>query len=123
MRTPVAPLVLVLATLICPTLARAQPATAPATTAPAGGKLPHVQVDVKRRQVRVDAETLAVDAPLEFSAVVSGRSEHESILRSPAKPSHVHLALVMIGLEPGSPVRSSEAAKKWLPPQGPPLQI
>ena len=53
--------------------------------------------------------------PLEFFAVINGTSEHESVLRSPAKPSHVHLGLVMIGLEPGSPVKYSEAAKKWVP--------
>jgi hypothetical protein len=29
----------------------------------------------------------------------------------------------MIGLEPGSPVKYSEAAKKWIPPHGPPLSI
>ena len=121
MRTLVAPLALVLVTLIFPAFVRAQPATSPAT-APTG-ELPHVQVDVKNRQVRVDAETLAVDAPLEFFAVVNGTNEHESVLRSPAKPSHVHLGLVMIGLEPGSPVKYSEAAKKWIPPHGPPLQI
>ena len=35
----------------------------------------------------------------------------------------MHLALVMIGLEPGSPVHYSEATNTWLPPHGPPLQI
>ncbi len=121
MRTPVAMLGLLLATLILPACARAQVAT----TVPAGspGNLPHVRVDVKNRQVRVDCEALAVDAPLEFFCVTSGTSEHESVIRSPAKPSHVHLALVMIGLEPGSPVQYSEATKQWLPPRGPPLQI
>ncbi len=117
-----------LATLMLPACARAQTAAAPVaapTTAPATGaaKLPHVRVDVKNRQVRVDCEALAVDAPLEFFCVTSGTSEHESVIRSPAKPSHVHLALVMIGLEPGSPVQYSEATKQWLPPRGPPLQI
>jgi len=96
--------------------------TAPPTTAPAG-KLPHVQVDVKKRQVRVEGESLAVDAPLEFFCCKTGTNEHESVIHSPVKPSHLHLALLMVGLEPGSPVQYSEAAKKWLPPHGPPLQI
>jgi hypothetical protein len=123
MRTSVASIGLVLATLILPACARAQAAATAPTTAPTAGKLPHIQVDVKKRQVRVDAEALAVDAPLEFFCVTNGTNEHESVVRSPVKPSQLHLALVMLGLEPGSPVQYSEAAKKWLPPHGPPLQI
>jgi len=122
MRTAAAFIVLVLAAIVLPACANAQPSETPATL-PAGGALPHLQVDVKRRQVRVDAETLAVDAPLEFFCVTSGTNEHESVIRSPVKPSQLHLALVMIGLEPGSPMQYSEAARKWLPPHGPPLQI
>jgi hypothetical protein len=119
MRPTAVAVVVLLAALLVPKAARAQATTQPAK----GSKLPHVQVDVKNRQVRVDAETLAVDAPLEFFAVVNGTNEHESVLRSPAKPSHVHLGLVMLGLEAGSPVSYSEATKKWTPPHGPPLHI
>ena len=128
MRTTTASIGLLLATLLLPACASSQvastppPAAGPAT-APARGRLEHIQVDVKRRQVRVDAETLAVDAPLEFFCVLAGTSEHESVIRTPAKPANIHLALVMIGLEPGAPVQYFEATKKWLPPHGPPLQI
>jgi hypothetical protein len=87
------------------------------------GKLPHVSFDVKARQVRVDCESLGVDAPLEFFCVKAGGSEHESVLRTPAKPSHIHTALLAVGLKPGRPVEYSEALNKWLPPQGPPLHI
>jgi hypothetical protein len=66
---------------------------------------------------------LGVEAPLEFFCVLVGTNEHESVLRTAAKPSNIHLALLMLGLEPGSPVRFSEAAQKWLPPHGPPLKI
>jgi hypothetical protein len=86
-------------------------------------KLPHLQVDVAKKQVRVECEALAVEEPLEFFCVMNGTSEHESVLRSAAKASDLHLALLMIGLKPGEPVRYSEAAGKWLPPHGPPLQI
>jgi hypothetical protein len=82
-----------------------------------------VQVDVRKKQVRVDCQALGVEAPLEFLCVLSGTNEHESVLRTPALPSHVHAALLMIGLEPGEPVKYSEAAKKWFPPHGPPLAI
>src|SRR3954470_5699813 len=98
------------------------PERAPATM-PAGGKLPHVQVDVKRRQVRVECQMLGVEAPLEFLCVANGTNEHESVMRSPAKPSHIHLGLVMLGLDPGQPVHFSEATKKWFPPSGPPVSI
>src|SRR5689334_17573545 len=77
------------------------------------GRLPHVTFDVKKKQVRVECEALAVDAPLEFFCVTTGGSEHESVLRTPAKPSHIHTALLAIGLKPGRPVQYSEALKKW----------
>lgn len=87
------------------------------------GKLPFVAFDAGRRQVRVECEALGVDAPLEFFCVRVGGSEHESVLRTPAKPSDIHTALLAIGLQPGKPVTYSEALNKWLPPQGPPLNI
>ena len=102
----------------------------PAAAAPAakageakGGKLPYVSFDAKARQVRVEAETLAVDTPLEFFAVVFSGPEHESVIRSKVKPSDLHTALLAVGLEPGAPVTYVKAANKWLPPHGPPLQI
>jgi len=100
------------------TVASAQsPATAPS------GPMPYVHVDVKKRQIRVDCQALNVDIPLEFFCVTAGGNEHESVLRTPAKPSHIHLALLMLGLQPGEPVKYSEAAQKWFPPHGPPLHI
>jgi hypothetical protein len=89
----------------------------------AGGKLPFVTFDAKTRQVRVEAEALEVDTPLEFFAVVFNGPEHEAILRSKVKPSDLHTALLALGLQPGAPVTYSEATKKWQPPHGPPLQI
>jgi len=110
----VAPLLL----LLLSSVALAQPATQPGV-----GKFPHVEVDVKRGQVRVECQALHVEAPLEFFCCSTGTSEHESVLRSRARPSHIHAALLMLGLEPGEPVHFSPAAKKWLPPHGPPLNI
>lgn len=97
-------------------------ATTLSTTGPAS-KLPHITIDMPSRSVRVDAEMLGVEAPLEFFCVQSGTNEHESVLRSPVKASHLHLALLIIGLEPGSPLTYSDATKKWTPPHGPPLHI
>jgi hypothetical protein len=100
------------------------PATPPAPApARANGKLPFIQVDAKARQVRVQCEAIHNEEALEFFCCSTGGSEHESVLRSRAKPSDLHLALLMLGLTPGEPVRFSEAANKWLAPHGPPVQI
>jgi hypothetical protein len=98
-------------------------ATARATTASTVGRFPFLEVDARAKQVRVECEALAVENPLEFFCCLAGTVEHESVLRSKVRPSNLHAALLMLGLEPGEPVRFSESAKKWLPPHGPPLQI
>lgn len=114
----------VLALLLVAPLTRG--ADAPPTSRPAAdGKLPFIQVDVKNKQVRVACEACSenMDVGLEFFCVATGTNEYESVLRSKAKASHLHLGLLMIGLEPGEPVKYSEAAQKWMPPHGPPLNI
>src|SRR4051812_2209517 len=78
------------------------------------GKFPHLVVDARNKQLRVDCEALNVNIPLEFFCCVTGSNEHESILRSLVKPSDLHTGLLMLGLKPGEPVHYSEAAKKWL---------
>ena len=104
--------------VICSTLV-AEPATQPAAA-----NFPHIHVDVAKKQVRVDCEMIDCKAPLEFFTVVNGTNEHESVLRRRRRnPSKIHLALLMLGLEPGQGVRYSEAEKKWFPPHGPPLNI
>jgi hypothetical protein len=87
------------------------------------GKMPHLEFNVTRHQVRVECEALAVNAPLEFFCCLSGTNEHESVLRSAVRPSDMHAALLAIGLKPGEPMSYSEASKKWFPPHGPPLSI
>ena len=92
---------------------------------PAAGvdQFPGIHIDVKNKQIRVDSEEIDCKAPLEFFSVVNGTNEHESVLRTKAQPSKIHLGLLMLGLEPGEGVKYSEAAKKWFPPHGPPLKI
>jgi hypothetical protein len=87
------------------------------------GKLPHLSVDVKAKQVRVECEALSVDMPLEFFCCVTGSNEHESVLRSEVKPSDLHTALLMVGLTPGEPVHYLEKEKKIVPPRGPGVEI
>ncbi len=87
------------------------------------GRLPGLEFDVRTKQVRVEAEALAVDMPLEFFAVVVNGPEHEAVIRAKVKPSDLHTALLAVGLKPGAPVSWSKAANKWTPPHGPPVQI
>jgi hypothetical protein len=104
----------------------AEDAKSAPTTAPAAGKvgkLPFLTFDTRTKQVRIECETLGVEAPLEFFAVVNNGPEHETVVRSKVKPSDLHTALLALGLKPGAPVSYSKAADKWLPPHGPPLHI
>lgn len=111
------------ATLLVPqydsTTAVAQDQPAPAKT----GKLPGVEFDIEKKVVRVECEALEVNAPLEFFVCLAGTAEHEAVMRTAAKPSHIHTALLAVGLKPGQPLTFLDATKKWLPPQGPPLQM
>lgn len=112
-----------LALLIGLSIPTARAAEAPQGDKPHVGKLPHVEFDAQKKQVRVECEMLACDAPLEFFCCVKGTNDYEAMIRSEVKPSSLHMALLAIGLKPGQPIQYSEAAKKWLPPSGPPLQI
>jgi hypothetical protein len=115
--------VLLTAALCVSTAAAAAEPEKPAAAAAKAGKLPHLEFDAKTKQIRVEAETLGVDTPLEFFAVVINGPEHEAVVRSKVKPSDLHTALLAMGLKPGSPVSWSKSLNKWLPPHGPPLQI
>src|SRR5438309_645393 len=99
----------------------ADPPVAPPASQPVDGKLPHIQVDVKAKQVRVECESCNenMDVGLEFFCVATGTNEYESVLRSKAKASQIHLGLLMIGQQPGEPVKYSEATRKWIAPHGP----
>ena len=108
--------------LSCASLLRAAPATLPVTR-PADGKLPHVQVDVKQKRVSVECEAVNAEMPLEFFCCLKNTSEHEALLRTEAKASHIHLGLLMLGLEPGEPLKYDKVRDKWIAPHGPPLHI
>src|SRR5215207_7663449 len=97
------------------------PATKPATQALV--KFPFLELDARKRVIEVECEALHCGHPLEFFLCSAGTNEHEAVLRSKVRPSHLHAALLALGLKPGQPVHYSEAAKKWLPPHGPPLHL
>ena len=121
MRHAIAFVLVQLALFVSACTAQPQSAT-PAATNPVG-RFPFLEVDARAKRIRVECEALHCRNPLEFFCCVSGTNEHEAVLRSGVKPSHLHAALLMLGLQPGEGVRFSEAQNKWLPPHGPPLAI
>src|SRR5882724_3056657 len=116
---------LILLALLAMSCAPASPARAadPPAAEQKMGKFPHLEFSAKTRQVRVECEMLDCAAPLEFFCCVKGTNDYESMIRSEVKPSDLHVSLLAVGLKPGQPLKYSEAAQKWLPPQGPPVQI
>jgi hypothetical protein len=109
---------------LCLTAAVAAAQTAPTTRPTTGvGKFPHVEVDLARKEIRVDCESLNPQMPIEFFCVLSGTSEHESVLRTAARPMHLHTALLMLGAKPGEPAKYNEAEKRRIPPRGQALDL
>ncbi len=119
---------LILSTFTQAQTAPTAPSTAPLPTpasAPAAAR--NLRVDRVAGYVEVDATVVLRDAPwLELLACTPGSREHESILTVAAKPSEIHLALLILGLEPGHPMSradrpataTSPAAETVVPPSG-----
>lgn len=98
-----------------------QPATTQPTTQPARGstpesdaaklaaladKLPGIKIDLTNKTVDIDSIVATPDAKwLELLACTKGTREHETILTVTSRPTHIHLALLMIGMEPGAPMQ------------------
>ncbi|HEY1684230.1 MAG TPA: YdjY domain-containing protein [Tepidisphaeraceae bacterium] len=105
-----------LLSMIC---AKASAQTRPASIV----QFPHIEVDVPHKQLRLECEALNCDAPLEMLCCVAGTHDYESVLRSGARPSQVHLGLIMLGLQCGEPAHYSEKDKRWFPPSGDEMNI
>lgn len=91
--------------LLAPGLARAEDAK-PVEGPPSGDKAPwpHVRVDREAGVVEFDAKVVLDDAEwLELIVCTTGGREYEAIAATDARPSHIHLALMTVGLEPGNP--------------------
>lgn len=99
------------------------PAPAPAQPAQDPPAAPLIRIDKAKREVRVRCQALRVEMPLEFFCVLRGTADHETVLRTIAKPSAVHAALLGLGLEPGHPLRFVPERKQWIAPAGPPVRI
>lgn len=88
---------------------------------------PGVRVDIEQRAVEFDA-TVPIDChnertPVVFLEVIAcapDTKEHEALALTRAKPSHIHAALLLIGLEPGKPGAWNWEGKQLtsMPPRG-----
>jgi hypothetical protein len=63
-------------------------------------KLPGLKVDIKNKEVRLDAEVCLEEGILEYLVCLPGTFEHEAIFVTRTKPEHLHAGLVMIGRRP-----------------------
>jgi len=66
------------------------------------------------------AEVCLREGPLEFFACSNNTKEHEPILATRAKPSLIHVGLLAMGAEPGTPV---QFAPECAPATGPRIDI
>lgn len=82
---------------------------------------PHVHIDFKNKIIDLDAKVVLREGDwIELVGCAPNTREHESIVTLSAKPSHVHGALLVIGLKPGSPIRWKWVGKvaHMIPPTG-----
>ncbi len=91
-------------------------------------QLPGVAINVQERCVDVDSSVCLHRGDLELVACTKGTKEHESIVVIGAKPMHIHLALLLLGAEPGSPAtrkQLGDQAERWIdvPPSGGPVDV
>lgn len=67
--------------------------------------MPGLVIDQTHKTVDIQAKVVLRDGDwLELLLCTPGTKEHESILITVARPSHIHLGLIMIGLKPGNPM-------------------
>lgn len=100
----------------------------------APASFPHLIIDAEHRFIEFDGlvpiDAHDPDAPRVYlEQVVCGRDskEHESLVVSDAKASHIHAALLLLGLEPGKPAtfEADESERGWKsnPPEGPQVEV
>lgn len=86
---------------------------------------PFVRVDVRNRVVEFDASVSPMLTPdaraprfyLEVTCCTPNSREHEAFIVTKARPSHIHAALLAIGLKPGAPGGFLADAKSLKPVQ------
>jgi hypothetical protein len=66
-------------------------------------ELPKVKINLEEWSVDVEASVCEDYGLLEVIACLKDTRDHESVVRTEAKPSHIHTALLLLGAQPGSP--------------------
>ena len=100
---------------------------------------PHVRINTQEKWLELDGIVPITvndpDAPTVYleqgvcgreSPEIPAGKEHESLVATNAKGSHIHAGLLLLGLEPGQPVRWSteeDGSIKAHEPQGPPVRV
>ena len=70
-------------------------------------------IDHENQSVDIQAKVVLRDSDwLELLLCTPGTKEHESILTTTARPSHIHLALIMLGLKPGNPMTGKKVGNE-----------
>jgi len=88
-------------------------------------KIPHVKIDREKGCVDLDAKVCLQEGMLELIVTTVGGKEHEACFAILAKPRHVMVALLLIGLKPGSPGRFVAAGDGYehVDPTGDPISV
>ncbi len=122
---PVLTVLLLTTSLILLAAGQEHPPTPPeADPAPPG--LPHIRIDRDKKTVDFDARVILREGEWLELLVCSPRTrEHEAILVTDAKPSHLHLAMLTIGLKPGRPMwwERTETELHPHPPMGDEVEV
>ncbi len=87
---------------------------------------PGIRLNLEDRWVDLEATVVLREGEwVELLACTPNSREHESVLTVDAKPSHVHLALLALGLEPGQPRTARRVGQEWVSegPSGPPVAV
>lgn len=83
-------------------------------------------INREQRTVDIDAKVCLREAEfLEQFACSPNTREHESILVLLAQPSMIHTSMLLLGIEPGAPIRWIEEGDtvRTLPPHGPEVEV
>lgn len=91
---------------------------------------PHLKIDLNNKVVEIAGYSGINEGWLEQIICLVGKRVHESVLITEASPSHIHAALLLIGLEPGRPGwwkidPEDPEGRKWIvePPTGAKVSI
>ena len=80
--------------------------------------LPGIKLNLEEWSIDVNATVCLHEGVLELVACAKGSKEHESILATSARPMHIHTAMLLMGLKPGTPAMrrvGERGRERWVP--------